>query len=167
MDHLYAESSVKQKKTGKTILLQVMMIVGIVVLLAIGFLRGLTLLIMLAVAAVIALIWYWPRFSVEWEYVFCDGQLDFDQIQGGESRKTRLRIELEDADVIVPMDSSRMDGYRHLPVRDFSSLQPESAKYGIVTRLKDKQDKVVLVFEPNEKMLNMICTKFPDKTERP
>ncbi len=67
--------------------------------------------------------------------------------------------------MIVPMDSHRMDGYRHLSVMDYSSLRPEVVKYGIVIRLEGKEDKTVLVFEPGKKMLDMIQTKFPGKTE--
>lgn len=164
MEQLYSETSVKRKTPPKVTFLKIILIIGVVVLFTIG-LFSTTLITMLAVVALIALIWYWPRFKVEWEYVFCDGQIDFDQILGGEKRKTILRIELEDADLIAPMDSHRMDGYRHLPVRDFSSLEPEKKKYGIATRLEGKEDKVVLVFEPNRKMLDMINTKFPGKTE--
>ncbi len=165
MEQLYAESSVKQKTTAKVMVLKTILIIGIVLLLGIGFLSGKTLLALLSIVAVIALVWYWPRFKVEWEYVFCDGQLDFDQILGGQKRKTILRVELDDADVIAPMASPRMDGYRHLPVRDFSSLSPEAEKYGIAIRLEGKEEKAVLVFEPNEKMIKMINTKFPNKTE--
>lgn len=165
MEQLYAESSVKQQTTAKVIVLKAVLITGIILLLAIALLSRVTLLTLVSVAALVALIWYWPRFKIEWEYVFCDGQIDFDQILGGEKRKTKLRIELDDADVIAPMDSHRMDGYRHLPVRDFSSLRPETKKYGIAIRLAGKEDKIVIVFEPSEKILNMINTKFPNKTE--
>lgn len=165
MEQLYAESNVKQKTTAKVTVLKALLIFGVILLFGIGFFSGQALLVMLAIAAIIGVVWYWPRFKVEWEYVFCDGQIDFDQILGGEKRKTILRIELEDADLIAPMDSHRMDGYRHLPARDYSSLRPEAKKYGIATRLEGKEEKVVLVFEPNQKMLDMIKTKFPGKTE--
>lgn len=165
MEQLYAESSVKQKTTAKVIALKTILVTGVILLIAIGFLSGITLLTMLAAAAIVALIWYWPRFKVEWEYVFCDGQLDFDMIMGGEKRKTKLRIELEDADVIAPMDSHKLDGYRHLTVRDFSSLRPDVTKYGIAIKLEGKEEKILLVFEPSKKMLDMIKTKFPNKTE--
>lgn len=165
MEQLYAESNVKQKTTAKVTVLKALLIFGVILLFGIGFFSGQALLVMLAIAAIIGVVWYWPRFKVEWEYVFCDGQIDFDQILGGEKRKTILRIELEDADLIAPMDSHWMDGYRHLPARDYSSLRPEAKKYGIATRLEGKEEKVVLVFEPNQKMLDMIKTKFPGKTE--
>lgn len=165
MEQLYSETSVKQKATAKITFLKGLLIAAVAVLVLVGLLSGKSLLMLLAVAAVVALVWYWPRFQVEWEYVFCDGQLDFDQILGGEKRKTILRIELEDADLIAPYDSHKMDGYRHLSVRNFSSLQSEAKPYAIATRLEGKEEKTVILFEPNEKMLGMIQTKFPKKTQ--
>ncbi len=165
MEQYYAETSVKQRTTAKVVTLKVILIFSILLLLVVGFFSGFRLLSLLSVVAVFVLIWYWPRFNVEWEYVFCDGQLDFDMIQGGEKRKTVLRIELEDADVIAPMESHRMDGYRHLPVRDFSSLEPDAKPYGIAIRSEGREEKVVLLFEPSGKMLDMIKSKFPEKTE--
>ena len=65
MEQLYAESSVKQKTTGKVIFLKTVLIIGVILLFAIGFLSGITLLTLLSIAAIIGLIWYWPRFKVE------------------------------------------------------------------------------------------------------
>lgn len=166
MESSYAETSVKQKTTARVKLLKTVLVIGAVLLVAIGLLSGIRFLVLPAVAGVILLVWYWPRFNIEWEYVFCDGQLDFDRIQGGEKRKTILRVELEDADVIAPMDSHRMDGYRHLPVRDFSSLRPDAKPYGIAIKAEGREEKVVLVFEPNERMMDLIRSQFPGKTER-
>lgn len=166
MESSYAETSVKQKTTARVMLLKVVLVIGAILLVAVGFLSGIRLLVLPAVAGVILLVWYWPRFNIEWEYVFCDGQLDFDRIQGGEKRKTILRVELEDADVIAPLDSHRLDGYRHLPVRNFSSLRPDAKPYGIAIKAEGREEKVLLVFEPNERMLEHICSRFPGKTER-
>lgn len=165
MEQLYAETCVKQKTTAKATALKALWILGTVLLFGARLFVPSRLVILPGVASLVLLIWYWPRFKVEWEYVFCDGQLDFDRIQGGEKRKTMLRVELQDADVIAPMDSYRMDGYRHLAVRDFSSLNTAAKPYGIVIREEGREEKVVLVFEPSPKMLGMIQSKFPGKTE--
>lgn len=165
MEQSYAETSVKQKTTAKVAVLKVLLIIGIILLTGIGFLSRMSVLILLSVVALILLIWYWPRFNIEWEYVFCDGQLDFDMIMGGQKRKTVLRVELENAAVIAPMDSHKMDGYRHLPVRDYSSLQADAKPYGIAIKLGEKEEQAVLLFEPSEKMIGMIQSKFPQKTE--
>ena len=42
-----------------------------------------------------------PRLHVEYEYVFCDGQLDFDKISGGMKRKNMLRIDFENLVVAI------------------------------------------------------------------
>lgn len=120
------------------------------------------LLVLIGVAAIFGLIWYWPRFRVEWEYVFCDGQLDFDMIQGGERRKNILRIEIEDADAIAPIQSTKLDGYRHLEVRDYSSMNEKANVYGIATRLPEKEEKVMILFEPTSRMVELMQKKCPE-----
>ena len=99
---------------------------------------------------------------MEWEYVFCDGQLDFDMIQGGERRKNILRIEIEDADAIAPIQSTKLDGYRHLEVRDYSSMNEKSNVYGIATRLPEKDEKVMILFEPTSRMVELMQKKCPE-----
>ena len=95
-------------------------------------------------------------------YVFCDGQLDFDMIQGGERRKNILRIEIEDADAIAPIQSTKLDGYRHLEVRDYSSMNEKANVYGIVTRLPEKDEKVMILFEPTSRMVELMQKKCPE-----
>ena len=86
-------------------------------------------------------------------------------IQGGERRKNILRIEIEDADVIAPVDSHRLDGYRHLDVRDYSSMKENVKVYGIATRLPEKEDKVLILFEPTSRMIDLMHKKCPDIVE--
>ena len=165
MEQSYAEANAKKKMTGAVIALKTILIVLVILVFVATILSGIRLLVLLGVAAVFGLIWYWPRFKVEWEYVFCDGQLDFDMIQGGERRKNILRIEIEDADVIAPVDSHRLDGYRHLYVRDYSSMKENVKVYGIATRLPEKEDKVLILFEPTSRMIDLMHKKCPDIVE--
>ena len=165
MEQSYAEANAKKKMTGAVIVLKTILIVLVILIFVATILSRIRLLVLLGVAAVFGLIWYWPRFKVEWEYVFCDGQLDFDMIQGGERRKNILRIEIEDADVIAPVDSHRLDGYRHLDVRDYSSMKENAKVYGIATRLPEKEDKVLILFEPTSRMIDLMHKKCPDIVE--
>ncbi len=96
-----------------------------------------------------------------WEYVYVDGQIDFDEIFGGEKRKTVLRIEIEEADAVAPVDSEKLAGYRHLPVKNFTSLEEGARVYGIATKLSGKEEKVLILFEPSDKMLDMMSEKSP------
>ena len=64
------------------------------------------------------------------------------------------------------MDSERMAGYRHLQTKKFYSLQPDAKTYGVVIRSEGKEEKLVLEFEPNEKMMDLILNKYPKKAEK-
>lgn len=169
MEQSYAEANAKRKNAGGTIALKVVLILLVILVFLASILAamqfGFNLIILVGVAAIFALIWYWPRFRVEWEYVFCDGQLDFDMIQGGEKRKNILRIEIEEADVVAPLNSNRLDGYRHLSVKDYSSMREDANIYAIATRLPEKEDKVVIYFEPTTRMVEMMHKKCPDIVE--
>ncbi|MEE3467153.1 MAG: hypothetical protein VZQ83_01810 [Eubacterium sp.] len=164
MEQAYCEWSVKKRKTVMTTVLKIVSILIVVGLVLSTMLF--TWFAILGVAAAGFLIWYWPRFDVMLEYVYCDGQLDFDQIFGGEKRKTALRIEIEDADVVAVKDSPRLDGYRHLPVKDFSSGDPDKKVYAIATKLSDGDAKTVILFEPSDKMLDMMYAKCPRTVEK-
>jgi len=164
MEQSYAEANAKKKTTGSVIALKIILIILVILVFLAAILISIStkinLLVLIGVAAIFGLIWYWPRFRVEWE--FCDGQLDFDMIQGGERRKNILRIEIEDADAIAPIQSTKLDGYRHLEVRDYSSMNEKANVYGIVTRLPEKDEKVMILFEPTSRMVELMQKKCPE-----
>lgn len=168
MEHSYAEANVRKKTSAAVIALKAILIIILILIFMLSMMLGSIgrFIILVGVAGIFFLVWYWPRFRVEWEYVFCDGQLDFDMIQGGERRKNVLRIEIEEADAIAPMSSLRMDGYRHLTVKDYSSRKKDANVYGIATRLSGKEDKIVILFEPSERMLELMYTKCPNIVEK-
>lgn len=166
MEQSYAEANAKKKTTGSVIALKIILIILVILVFLASILISIStkinLLVLIGVAAIFGLIWYWPRFRVEWEYVFCDGQLDFDMIQGGERRKNILRIEIEDVDAIAPIQSTKLDGYRHLEVRDYSSMNEKANVYGIATRLPEKEEKVMILFEPTSRMVELMQKKCPE-----
>ena len=166
MEQSYAEANAKKKTTGSVVALKIILIILVILVFLASILISIStkinLLVLIGVAAIFGLIWYWPRFRVEWEYVFCDGQLDFDMIQGGERRKNILWIEIEDADAIAPIQSTKLDGYRHLEVRDYSSMNEKANVYGIATRLPEKDEKVMILFEPTSRMVELMQKKCPE-----
>ena len=104
-----------------------------------------------------------PRLATEYEYVFCDGQVDFDKISGGMKRKTLLKVDFDQLVVVAPKNSHALDGYRHngVIVKDFSSLDPNAKVYGMVMTGGEKN--TMILFEPNEKMLAAMKQKAPRK----
>lgn len=161
MNELYAETGVKRKTTASVIMLKMLAVLAIILVLLFSFVIKYRWFVMVPALLVVFVVWYWPRFKTEWEYVFCDGQLDFDMIMGGEKRRNVLRMDLEDAYVMAPENSHALDGYQHLKVRDYSSMRADHTKYVIVVAIKE--EKVRILFEPNEKMIRMMKEKSPQK----
>jgi len=161
MNQLYAEAGVKRKDDAKGMGLRVLLILGIVlgvVLMLFGNFIGIA-----GVVLVAAMIFLFPKLNVEYEYVFVDGQLDFDRITGKSRRKTILRIDLEQVDVVAPEGSHALDGftYTQLVKKDFSSGDKNAKPYIIIASVEEKKYRIA--FEPNEKMITMMKQKSPRK----
>ena len=161
----YSECVVARRQTIKDYAIK-----GLLVAIAIGItVAGLFLSILLFVAAITwyALFTFWGRFNVVYEYVFVDGQIDFDKIMGGDARKHLKRVDLDTATVVAPLRSHSLDGYKHLQGKaiDFTSLDPanESKIYVIVN--KGDKDTEIIRFEPDENMIALMKKKAPRKVQ--
>lgn len=161
MNQLYAEAGVKRKETAKSMILRTLLVFGIIVgglLMFTGGLFGI-----LGIIIVVAMVFLFPRLNVEYEYVFVDGQIDFDRISGKSKRKTLLRIDMEQVDIIAPDGSHSLDSYNHIQCerKDFSSGDKNAKPYIIIATKENKKFRIA--FEPTEKMLSMIKQKNPRK----
>ena len=163
MEGNYCEARAKKRKTAKDTAIKVLMITGIVLAVAAAFLFGQTLILLLGLALGIAAYFVFPRLNVEYEYVFCDGQLDFDKIMNGERRKHMVRVDLEQVVSVAPLNSHALDGYNRDGVAkiDFSSREPMAKIWGLVTAAGE-QYKMYL-FEPSEEMIRRMKQKAPRK----
>jgi hypothetical protein len=161
MNQLYAEAGVKRKDNLKTTSLRFLMIVGIVIGVFLLFLGGLFGIVGVVLAVI--LVYLFPKLNVEYEYVFVDGQIDFDRISGKAKRKTLLRIDMEQVEIISPAGSHSLDNYNHVSLvnKDFSSGDKTSKPYVIIATKEDK--KLKITFEPSEKMITMMKQKSPRK----
>lgn len=162
MNELYAEAGVKRKENIKTIGIRVLMIFAVLLSLILSSIH----FAMLIVAAVVvcAVVFTFPLVKTEYEYIFCDGQLDFDRIMGGQRRKTVLRIDMEQVEIVAPQGSHSLDAYNNranLKVKDFSSLDPSKKRYIIIVRKGEEVLKIL--FEPSEKMIGCMKQKGPRK----
>lgn len=169
MNGLYAEAYVKRKKTAVTMLAKAGLIFGAVLLIAVsllfsgtGSVLG-TIAMFLAVVCVVGLFILLPRLDVAYEYIFVDGQIDFDQISGGEKRKSKLRIDMENIEIMAPENSHQLDSFRHQQskIKDFSSRDPEAKRYNIY--MSHNGERLRIIFEPSEKMVDFARQKAPRK----
>ena len=133
MEGSYAESRAKKKVTTKDTLIKFGLIAGMIVFFGLGLLTRSMLQMVVGIVFMIAGYFILPRLETEYEYVFCDGQVDFDKISGGAKRKTMMRVDFEKLVVIAPKNSHALDGYRHngVAVKDFTSMDANAKfKFG-------------------------------------
>lgn len=169
MDGLYTEAYVKRKKTALSSIGKPLMVIGGIILFVLGMIISGTsaigyLFSVLGIGMWVALLFVGALFNTDYEYIFCDGQIDFDRIAGGEKRKTMLRVDMDRIEIIAPETSHRLDSFRHqegVTVKDFSSKDPENKKYALFT--SDQKAKYFVIFEPTEKMLDFARQKGPRK----
>ncbi len=157
MNELYAEAGVKRKETLGTYAIRFLLIFVAVLSFLLASLSPIMLII--GTVIIVLIVFMFPRLNVEYEYVFCDGQLDFDKIMGNAKRKTALKIDFEQVEIMAPLRSHELDQYarENLVVKDFSSRSKEARPYVIIFKSADK--KLKILFEPNEKMINCIKIK--------
>lgn len=164
MNDMYTEAGVKKQKSAKDALIKVAIFVTDAILLFAGLL-GASILLFLGIAATVATFYFLPYLNVDYEYIFCDGQFDFDKIMGGNKRKTQLKLDLDNCEVLCPANSHQLDGYTYqkLQVKDFSSGDPSAKTFALVGKDIKNNTMVKVIFEPSEKMLAFAKQKAPRK----
>ncbi len=161
---LYTESYVKRGATAGGRALQVLFIAAGILLVLYGMFSFQTLFSFVGAIVLVAYYFLSPSFNIDWEYIFCDGQIDFDRISGGEKRKTILKIDMDDIDIMAPIKSHELDSYNHrspITVKDFSSHKPGAECYVIFMNKSGQNMKII--FEPSEKMVEFAKQKSPRK----
>ena len=157
--YAYAEARAKKKATVVDHLLRVALIGGTVLFIGLGLLTGGAIYTGIGIGFLGLTYYFVPKISAEYEYVYCDGQVDFDRINGGARRKTLLKVDFEQMVLIAPKNSHALDGYKHsgITVKDFSSKDKNAKIYAMV--VKNGEKTTVIYFEPNEKMLSIMKQK--------
>lgn len=160
----YAETAVKKKVTVGMQLGKIALIILGILLIFGGLFLHLTLISILGVVEVVALFFILPMFDITYEYIFCDGQIDFDKITGGEKRKTVIRIDMDNVEIMAPVNSHELDSYRNLQDirhKDFSSGE-DGAKLFCIYYAKGT-DRYLITFEPSDTMVECARQKSPRK----
>ena len=161
---LYTETCVKRKMTAGLSLAKGGLVALTALIIIAGIVLGQGLITFLGIAGCIALYFFLPSFNVDWEYIFCDGQIDFDRISGGEKRKTMLKIDMDEVDIFAFEKSHELDSYNHqqgYTVKNFTSNNPDAKRFVIFTSKNGQKYKII--FEPSETMVEYAKQKAPRK----
>lgn len=161
MNQAYAEAGVKKQENASSLALRGLVILGMIVGIILMLMSG--LFSILGIVLIIVLGFLYPRLSIEYEYVYVDGQLDFDRITGKAKRKTMVRVDFDQVETVAPANSHALDEYRNgqFETKNFTSGSKESKPYVIIAKVSDKRMKIF--FEPSEKMVELMKQKAPRK----
>ena len=153
MSDLYTEEIVKKEKTAKDTLIKVLLIAGTVVsvlsLMVFGWLS-----IVLIIAFAVADYFIMPTLSLEYEYLYVNGEIDIDKIMSKQKRKRVFSGDVASLELLAPSQSHELDHYRtrnDIKKNDFSSGKKDARTYTMI--LKKDQGMEMVVFEPSEVML--------------
>ncbi len=153
MSDLYTEEIVKKEKTAKDTLIKVLLIAGTIVSVASLMVFG-WLSIVLIIAFAVADYFVMPTLSLEYEYLYVNGEIDIDKIMSKQKRKRVFSGDMASLELLAPSQSHELDHYRtrnDIKKYDFSSGKKDARTYTMI--LKKEQTMEMVVFEPSEVML--------------
>ena len=128
-----------------------------VVAMVMGFIWGILLAAAFGVACYILTIYS----VVEYEYLYVDKELQIDRILGKSSRKRMETLDLKQLEILAPLRSHELDGYRNRNGKkvDYSSGDDAGVNPKYMLVIGDKQ----VIFEPTPEMVKTIHMFAPRK----
>jgi len=156
------ETLVKCKKNiGLTILMMLLYVLcGLTVLIGLGFGQFLIIL----VGGVLGFLGWFvgSRSQVEYEYTYCDKEIDIDIIYNQTNRKRITTLDMGKMEALVRVNSSKMGEFknRQLVTKDYSSKRAENAEevYALIY-----EGGTMYLIEPGERLLNALSYVCPRK----
>lgn len=159
----FTEYIVKRKRSGTDIALTVLIVFGaVIVFLAlcyIGLITGLMqILLLLAAGALWGAYILIGKFSIEYEYIVTNGEMDIDKIM---QRRKRKRIITVPAKNIRSIEPVRVDNTVYKQVIDASKNDKNATDtYMLIT-----EDNIKILFNPSEKMLKIFAKFRPQSVK--
>ncbi len=137
---------------------------GVVSVLSIGFLFQFAIIIVPLVG--LAVYYLFRRENIEYEYIFTSGELDIDKIINQSSRKRIMSLNVREIELMVKFDLEDKYGeFKNITkVLDFSSGTQSEDRY--IALFKREQDRVKMIFDPNEQVFKSIKAYIPNKIKK-
>ena len=163
MNEMYAEAGVKCEKTSadlaKIAIIAVAFIASVVLSMAVS-----PVFLVAAIGVGAFAIYKAGQFNYEYEYIFCDGQLDIDKIMHKEKRKRMFSTNVSDMEIMAPANSAELNSYKNARVYNYTSGNPEAKVYEMLIVSSGETKR--LIFEPNEAIVEGIWMMAPRKVIR-
>lgn len=163
MEPLYSETYLEAEPSRERKQKRILLILLCIILLLVDLFvlhSAIGLFIVVVVDALIIV--FLPTKHLAYEYVFVDGQIDFDCIYAGSRRKNLAKADLDVTEVVAPEGSHELDSYQRIKLEDFSSGHAEDKHYVLVYREEGGATRKIK-FTPDETLLENMKTKTRSK----
>ena len=165
MSDLYTEVLVNKQQTGKDKVIKGVLIFFTVLFAAAGIMMNPLILLLALVLGIVDYIFI-PKLSVEFEYLYVNGELDIDRIYSQSRRKRAASYELSNMEILAPYQSHQLDSYKkNQSIKRYnysSGIEGQGHKPYAFVISKDNTMRMV-IFEPDEVMLKDIRNRAPRK----
>lgn len=155
MNDAYYEQLVarKPKPTDMIIRILIIVLLALILIVTMSFL-GFFGVIITVLLAFLAYYFVFPKLSVEYEYILLNHDLEIDAIYSKSKRKKLFTFDLQQAEIIAPKSSPRLNSSHPEKTIDYSSGDANAKAYAIMAPLDQKNTCIII--EPDDKMLNHI-----------
>lgn len=99
--------------------------------------------------------------DVEYEYVYVSGELGIDRILAKSKRKRMETLNVQSVEIMAPLNSHRLDGFKHRKLREYDYTTGVKNTHGHVFALYCDNKKILI--EPNRELAEAIRDAIPHK----
>ncbi|GHU91645.1 hypothetical protein FACS1894202_13460 [Clostridia bacterium] len=162
MADIFIEHMVARRKTVNNHIQSVLYVLLLISVVLAGFTINnaiLNALIPFVAAGGAWLVWWLIRNqTVEFEYILTNGEIDIDRVLGRSKRKRITTVDVRNFEVFEPYDEAHFSKYKNAVfVRKFdasSGVGTDGSRKFVITPAKEGGGKLLLIFEPDERMIN-------------
>ena len=143
MSDMYREILVIRETPASKKILKGLMIAGSVLLIVGGTMIWPLLISGLVLAVVTVVVT--PKFDVEYEYLYVNGELDIDAIYSKQKRKRVGTYDMAELEILAPEKSHALDSYmnnKSIKMKDFSSGNPQAKSYILIMNSDSERQSV-------------------------
>lgn len=155
MNDSYYEQLVPRKPKSTDMLIRILVIAVIILVAFFGMMfLGFLAFIIAILLAVGACYFVFPRLNVEYEYMLVNHDMEISAIYNKANRKKKLSFDIQQAEVIAPKGSHRLDSYRPEKTYDFSSGSADAKTFAVLVPIE--QQMVCVLIDPDKTLSDHI-----------
>ncbi|MFI3238022.1 MAG: DUF6106 family protein [Lachnospiraceae bacterium] len=162
MSDVYVEWLVKRTSTGLSKVIKFLSIFIMIIIVLLFVFTGNFFVMIVAIVVGVAAYMLKTGADVEYEYLYVDKQLSIDSIFSKTRRKKSETLDLERVEIIAPLDSVKLDNFKHKQVKSFDYSSRDYKNGGRKFVIYYNSNKKIII-EPNKDMIMAMRSVAPHK----